>query len=168
MQPKDVDSSCTSVTNMTEEESAAIESKATMFVNSLQNEALPERQALSSEQIIQNEEELATIQQLGRQSQDSGDQIDAQLRKVFVGGLPHNLQLAHFRSYFINFGEIEDCVILQDKRTNKPRGFGFVTYRDIRSVNLVLKLKMKHVIQNKWVDVKSAVPIQQMKEVMIA
>jgi RNA recognition motif-containing protein len=78
------------------------------------------------------------------------------------------LQLSCFKSYFKNFGEIEDCVILQDKRTNKPRGFGFVTYRDIRSVNLVLKLKQKHVIQNKWVDVKSAVPIQQMKEVMIA
>ena len=56
------------------------------------------------------------------------------------------MQLATFKSYFANFGEIEDCVILQDKRTNKPRGFGFVTYRDIRSVNIVLKLKMKHVI----------------------
>ena len=43
-----------------------------------------------------------------------------------------------------------------------------MTYKDIHSVNLVLKLKLKHVIQNKWVDVKSAVPIQQMKEVMIA
>ena len=98
----------------------------------------------------------------------SGDQIDAQLRKVFVGGLPHSLQLDSFRGYFHNFGQIEDCVILSDKRTNKPRGFGFVTYRDIRSVNLVLKLKQKHVILNKWVDVKSAVPIQQMKEVMMA
>lgn len=94
--------------------------------------------------------------------------IDAQLRKVFVGGLPHNLQLATFKNYFSNFGEIEDSVILQDKRTNKPRGFGFVTYKDIRSVNLVLRLKQKHIISNKWVDVKSAVPIQQMKEVMVA
>jgi len=107
-----------------------------------------------------NDEELATIYQLGQHSRTSGDQIDAQLRKVFVGGLPHNLQLNSFRSYFSKFGSIEDCVILADKRTNKPRGFGFVAYHDILSVNLVLKLKSKHVIQNKLVDVKTAVPIE--------
>ena len=51
-----------------------------------------------------------------------------------------------------------------DKRSHKPRGFGFVTFVDIRSVNTVLRLKDKHVIEGKWVDVKSAVPIQQMKD----
>lgn len=56
---------------------------------------------------------------------------------------------------------------MEDKRTHKPRGFGFVTYDDIRSVNLVLKLKDKHVIEGKWVDVKSAVPVEQMKQVMM-
>ena len=65
---------------------------------------------------------------------------------MFVGGLPHNLAHNSFRNYFLNFGDIEDCVILQDKRTHKPRGFGFVTFVDIRSVNLVLRLKHKHVI----------------------
>jgi RNA-binding protein Musashi len=99
------------------------------------------REALTNEQLILDEEELDTLKILGDNSLTSGDQIDAQLRKVFVGGLPHNLQLNCFKKYFMNFGEIEDCVILQDKRTNKPRGFGFVTYKDIRSVNLVLKLK---------------------------
>jgi len=73
---------------------------------------LVERQAPSNEQMIKDEEELATIDQLGKQSLTSGDQIDAQLRKVFIGGLPHNLQLSCFRNYFANFGEIEDCVIL--------------------------------------------------------
>lgn len=128
------------------------------FVDSLHH-TLPDREARSQEQQMKDQEELDTLFILGEQSLTSGDQIDAQLRKVFVGGLPHNLQLTTFRTYFANFGEIEDCVILQDKRTHKPRGFGFVTYTDIRSVNLVLKLRQRHVIQNKWVDVKSAVPI---------
>jgi hypothetical protein len=37
---------------------------------------------------------------------------DSQLRKVFVGGLPHNLQLHVFKTYFKQFGTIEDIVIL--------------------------------------------------------
>lgn len=40
------------------------------------------------------------------------EKIDAQLRKVFVGGLPHNLELAQFRSYFTKYGTIDDIVIL--------------------------------------------------------
>ena len=96
------------------------------------------------------------------------DKIDAQLRKVFVGGLPHNLELSQFRAYFCRFGEIDDIVILQDKRTQRPRGFGFVTYGDIRSVNTVLKMKDSHQIEGKWIDVKSAVPVQQMKEVLLS
>lgn len=41
-----------------------------------------------------------------------------------------------------------------------------MTFADIRSVNLVLKLRDRHTILDKWVDVKSAVPIEQMKEVV--
>jgi RNA recognition motif-containing protein len=39
-----------------------------------------------------------------------------------------------FRQYFSSYGDIEDCAILKDKRTGKPRGFGFVTYRMLASV----------------------------------
>jgi RNA recognition motif-containing protein len=84
--------------------------------------------------------------------------LDPQLRKIFVGGLPHNLSLAQFRRYFGQFGDIEDIVILKDTKTLRPRGFGFVTYTDIRSVNTVLKLRDEHQIEGKWIDVKSAVP----------
>ena len=52
---------------------------------------------------------------------------------------------------------------MQDKRTRKPRGFGFITFKDMTAVNLVLRLRDKHVIQKKWVDVKSAVPVEFMK-----
>ena len=58
---------------------------------------------------------------------------------------------------------LEDCVILKDKRTQKPRGFGFVTYEDISCVTAVMELKNRHTIQGKWVDCKSAIPINEMK-----
>lgn len=86
---------------------------------------------------------------------------DPQYRKIFVGGLPHNLSDEEFKAYFIQYGEIEDCAILKDKRTGKPRGFGFVTYKSLSSVEQVMQLKDQHTIQGKWVDCKRAVPAGQ-------
>lgn len=40
------------------------------------------------------------------------EKIDSQLRKVFAGGLPHNLDLEEFKHYFSQFGFIDDIVIL--------------------------------------------------------
>ena len=81
-----------------------------------------------------------------------------------MGGLPHNLEDEEFKEYFEAYGDIEDSAILKDKRTGKPRGFGFVTYTDIASVEKVMELKDSHVIQGKWVDCKRAVPASQMKD----
>ena len=81
-----------------------------------------------------------------------------------MGGLPHNLEDDEFKEYFARFGEIDDSAILKDKRTGKPRGFGFVTYMEVNSVDKVMDLKDSHVIQGKWVDCKRAVPASQMKE----
>ena len=91
------------------------------------------------------------------------DFSEVQYRKIFVGGLPHNLALKEFREYFDKYGVLEDCVILKDKRTQKPRGFGFVTYTNIQSVHRIMKDRQNHYIQGKWVDCKSAVPISEMK-----
>ena len=56
------------------------------------------------------------------------------------------MEIEEFRSYFARFGLMEDCVILQDKRTHKPRGFGFVTYKDVKDLDRVLKLRDQHKI----------------------
>lgn len=81
-----------------------------------------------------------------------------------MGGLPHNLSDEDFKSYFAPYGDIDDCAILKDKRTGKPRGFGFVTYRDLNSLDLVMEKKEAHFIQGKWVDCKRAVPADLIKE----
>jgi RNA recognition motif-containing protein len=88
------------------------------------------------------------------------DELSLQLRKIFVGGLPHNLPLDIFRNYFDQFGKLDDCLILQDKRTNKPRGFGFVTYNTVEEADRVMELKDKHVIHGKWVECKRAVALE--------
>lgn len=88
-------------------------------------------------------------------------------RKIFIGGLPHGisetgtqmeLSETEFTAYFAKYGEIEDSVIIHDKETGKPRGFGFVTYKNEKSAALVMKDKYKHKIKGKWVECKLATP----------
>ena len=74
--------------------------------------------------------------------------------KMFVGGLSWETTIDTFTEYFRTYGEITDSVIMKDN-TGKPRGFGFVTFKEHKSVNLVLA-KQKHTIDDKQVDPKIA------------
>lgn len=57
---------------------------------------------------------------------------DADGRKIFVGGLPFSVDEHAIREDFGKFGEIEDVYLPRDKEHDRPRGFGFVTYKDTR------------------------------------
>lgn len=58
---------------------------------------------------------------------------------------------------------MDDCVIMRDKRTQKPRGFGFITYKYIQSVVRVINMHDQHYIDGKWIDCKSAIPFEEIK-----
>ncbi|KAI3751573.1 hypothetical protein L2E82_22663 [Cichorium intybus] len=58
---------------------------------------------------------------------------DTTLTKVFVGGLAWETQTNEMRTYFEQFGDILEAVIITDKITGKSKGYGFVTYRDPES-----------------------------------
>lgn len=60
-------------------------------------------------------------------SPTSEDVLD---RKVFIGGLSWQTTAENLRAYFQNFGDIAEAVLMMDKRTGQPRGFGFVTFLD--------------------------------------
>ena len=45
-----------------------------------------------------------------------------------------------------------------DRNTGKPRGFGFITFSNEQSVDLVLRRKNDHQLKGKWVDCKRATP----------
>lgn len=52
---------------------------------------------------------------------------DTTLTKVFVGGLAWETPNDVMRSYFEQFGEILEAVIITDKNTGKSKGYGFVS-----------------------------------------
>ncbi|KAK2375606.1 RNA-binding (RRM/RBD/RNP motifs) family protein [Trifolium repens] len=58
---------------------------------------------------------------------------DTTFTKVFVGGLAWETPTDEMRTYFEQFGDILEAVIITDKNTGKSKGYGFVTFRDPES-----------------------------------
>lgn len=55
-----------------------------------------------------------------------------------------------FVKYFEKYGEIIDSVIMKDRHTGRPRGFGFITYADPTVVDTVIA--ENHTINDKQVS----------------
>ncbi|PKA53611.1 Heterogeneous nuclear ribonucleoprotein 1 [Apostasia shenzhenica] len=78
-------------------------------------------------------------------------------KKIFVGGLASSVTDADFKMYFEQFGNITDVVVMYDHNTQRPRGFGFITFDSEDAVDKVL-LNTFHELNGKMVEVKRAVP----------
>ncbi|KAG6391839.1 hypothetical protein SASPL_149600 [Salvia splendens] len=76
--------------------------------------------------------------------------------KIFIGGLARETTSDQFIKYFGKYGEITDSVIMKDRSTGQPRGFGFVTYADSSVVDRVIE--ETHIINGKQVEIKRTIP----------
>lgn len=81
----------------------------------------------------------------------------ARTKKIFVGGLASTVTENDFRKYFEQFGVITDVVVMYDHGTQRPRGFGFITFDSEDAVDRVLQ-KTFHELNEKMVEVKRAIP----------
>eukprot|EP00281_Chroomonas_sp_CCMP1168_P012320 CAMPEP_0206281342 /NCGR_PEP_ID=MMETSP0047_2-20121206/39078_1 /ASSEMBLY_ACC=CAM_ASM_000192 /TAXON_ID=195065 /ORGANISM="Chroomonas mesostigmatica_cf, Strain CCMP1168" /LENGTH=244 /DNA_ID=CAMNT_0053711499 /DNA_START=15 /DNA_END=746 /DNA_ORIENTATION=+ len=82
--------------------------------------------------------------------------------KVFVGGITPDTNEQDLKTYFSDFGEVIDIVVMRDKQTGHGRGFGFVTFADKKVADRVLD--SKHEIKGRSVEAKSAVPRSQQEK----
>jgi len=76
-------------------------------------------------------------------------------RKLFVGGLSWDTKENDLKEYFAKFGEVEGLTYKTDAFTGRPRGFAFIIFADISTVEAVLA-HGDHVINGKKVDPKMA------------
>ncbi|KAJ4830665.1 hypothetical protein Tsubulata_038776 [Turnera subulata] len=84
----------------------------------------------------------------------SGD--SASPGKIFIGGLAKDTTYTTFNKHFGKYGEITDSVIMKDRFTGQPRGFGFITYADPSVVDKVIE--DTHIINGKQVEIKRTIP----------
>ncbi|CAA7016327.1 unnamed protein product [Microthlaspi erraticum] len=76
--------------------------------------------------------------------------------KIFIGGLHKDTTNTVFNKHFGKYGEITDSVIMRDRNTGQPRGFGFITYADASVVDKVIE--DTHIINGKQVEIKRTIP----------
>ncbi|KAJ3149687.1 hypothetical protein HDU86_006864 [Geranomyces michiganensis] len=82
--------------------------------------------------------------------------------KMFIGGLNWETTDESMRTYFEKFGEVEDCVVMKDPATSRSRGFGFLTFKDPKSVEEVVQLE--HTLDGKIIDPKRAIPREEQEK----
>ncbi|XP_018651973.1 putative heterogeneous nuclear ribonucleoprotein [Schistosoma mansoni] len=81
-------------------------------------------------------------------------------KKLFIGGLSPKTDENSLKNYYGQWGEIIDVVVMKDPRSQKSRGFGFVTYKDSSSVDAAQNNR-PHTVDGKEVDTKRAMPREE-------
>ncbi|KAM0285678.1 hypothetical protein ACHAQH_001384 [Verticillium albo-atrum] len=76
--------------------------------------------------------------------------------KMFIGGLNWETTDQSLRDYFSQFGEVVECTVMRDSTTGRSRGFGFLTFKDAKTVNIVMV--KEHFLDGKIIDPKRAIP----------
>ena len=69
----------------------------------------------------------------------SKDDGEVARRKIFVGGLSYNTDDDKLRKYFSAYGTVQDAVVMKDPVSRRSRGFGFITYIDIDSLERAVR-----------------------------
>ncbi|KAG6531648.1 heterogeneous nuclear ribonucleoprotein 1-like [Zingiber officinale] len=80
--------------------------------------------------------------------------MDSDEGKVFIGGISWDTSEEKLKEHFGDYGEVLDAVIMRDKITGRPRGFGFVVFADPSILDRVLQ--DKHTIDGRTVEAKRA------------
>lgn len=75
---------------------------------------------------------------------------------MFIGGLNWETTDESMRTYFEQYGQVTDCMVMRDGATGRSRGFGFLTFADTKSVNDVVT--KEHYLDGKIVSQHETLP----------
>ena len=94
-------------------------------------------------------------QQRSAQKSNSNVGYGPRSKNIFVGGLDPTVIEDEFKRYFEQFGNITDVVVMYDHISQRPRGFGFITFDSEEEVDKVVTNNF-HELHEKMVEVKKA------------
>ena len=93
----------------------------------------------------------------GEASQSAGQGLVAGLpEKIFVGNLPFSYTNEKLKGLCVQFGAIKGVNIRSDRKTNKSRGFGFVTFSKPEEAQAAITGLAGAVLEGRTLSVHSA------------
>jgi hypothetical protein len=74
-----------------------------------------------------------------REEPGSERAMDSDQGKLFIGGISWETTEEKLKEYFDNYGDVLQTVVMREKATGRPRGFGFVVFADPSILDRVLQ-----------------------------
>lgn len=82
-------------------------------------------------------------------------------RKLVVLGIPWDVDTERLREYMLEFGDVEDCIVMKERSTGRSRGFGYVTFATVEDAKNALS--KEHLLGSRTLEVKIATPKEEMR-----
>lgn len=83
-------------------------------------------------------------------------------KQLIVNYIPSNVSEEELRQIFAEFGTIDAVRIIVDRATGRPKGYGFVYYRNSADAALVIQRMNGFELYGKWLKVGYANPQRPM------
>ena len=85
------------------------------------------------------------------------DEEEVNELKVFVGNLPFTATSSEIEDIFSKIGQVVGVNLREDRDTNRPKGFGFVTFACAESATEAIALLDGYIMEGRTLTVSSAV-----------
>ncbi|KIY99006.1 putative RNA-binding protein [Monoraphidium neglectum] len=84
------------------------------------------------------------------------DTFGRERRKIFLGGLSWETNEDKLKEHFGKYGVIQEVIVMRDRVTGKPRGFGFITFDTEEAAQRACE--DDHTLDGRTIDAKPSVP----------
>lgn len=84
-----------------------------------------------------------------------------QQNKIFIGNLPWSIKKDQLRELFSSFGDIVEAIVIEDQRTGRSKGFGFVTFATAESASAAVQEMHEKEIEGRKILVSIARPREE-------
>ena len=79
-------------------------------------------------------------------------------KKLFVGNIDWNATEEDLQALFAKHGTVEEAIIIKDKFSNRPKGFGFVTFAEDNDAQAAMEALNEHELNGRKLAVNEAKP----------
>jgi RNA recognition motif-containing protein len=79
-------------------------------------------------------------------------------KKLFVGNIEWGVTDEQLQELFAEHGEVEEAVIIKDKFSGRPKGFGFVTFVKDEDADKAIEALNDHELNGRKLAVNEARP----------